>query len=80
MHHNIKYDLSQPALARAAALKDIEEWMGTDRFKRVCAEISKMGEVSLEKLELMMSFAGIGGYPVRALHEHLFPGKSEGGQ
>ncbi len=57
-----------------AALADICEWMGEERFTRVDDLYRQMAPVGLELFRLQMSFAGVAGYPVEAWHRSLWPG------
>lgn len=75
-HYDIDYSKMGDAEKAAAALRDIEEYLGTDRYYTVCEvmqEEIKCG-LSSEAFELALSMAGIQGYPVRALWNHLSNG------
>lgn len=76
MHYEINYKgHATVEAADRAALKDIAEWMGADRFARVDQLYREMAEpVSIDVFRLQMSFAGIQGYPVEAWYRSLWPG------
>lgn len=76
MHYEINYKgHATVADADRAALKDIADWMGADRFARVDQLYRQMAEpVGIDVFRLQMSFAGIQGYPVEAWYRSLWPG------
>jgi hypothetical protein len=77
MHYEVNYkDHKDTTAADTAALKDICEWMGEERFTRVDDLYRQMLPVSLELFRLQMSFVGVQGYPVEAWHRSLWPGES----
>lgn len=75
MHYEINYKgHATVADADRAAMKDIADWMGADRFARVDALYREMAEpVGIDVFRLQMSFAGIQGYPVEAWYRSLWP-------
>ena len=78
MHYEINYKgFADTADADRAALADIQDWMGSDRFARVDAVYRELTEpVSIDVFRLQMSFAGIQGYPVEAWYRSLWPGRA----
>ena len=76
MHYEINYKgHATVEAADRAALADIADWMGADRFARVDALYREMAEpVGIDVFRLQMSFAGIQGYPVEAWYRSLWPG------
>lgn len=76
MHYEINYGAHTDVVAAdAAALADIRDWMGADRFETVDAMYKQLAEpISIDLFRLQMSFAGIQGYPVEAWYRSLWPG------
>lgn len=75
MHYKVDYSLlsDDPVLCRESAVRDIKEFWGEKRFDRIVGEFKKCAPMELEKFELLISFAGVSGYPVKALHETIWP-------
>ena len=73
MHTKIKYPQTDPAEKRAAAIADIRAWVGDERFEKICEGFKARPRVSPEHFTLLLSIAGIAGYPVRALYETIWP-------
>lgn len=72
MHHDVRYDLSNPAEAQDQAMKDIEEWLG-DRFSTVEATVKRVvdGGCPFDEFQFAVSFVGIQGYPVKVWYQRL---------
>lgn len=72
MHNDIHYNLDNQEAAEAAAMEDIKVWL-VGRFDHISsllkAEIAS--GCTLEQFELMVSFAGIQGYPVKIWFKQL---------
>ena len=67
-HYEKRYAMDS-AEGRDAALRDLEDWLGKERFALVTQAI-KSGEIeTMEKLRLVLSFVGVTGAPVTALGE-----------
>jgi ribosomal protein S12 methylthiotransferase accessory factor YcaO len=67
-----------PNEAHAAALADIIDYLGGNRFGMLhnqwCAMRDNEGFYpSLEAFELMLSFGGVQGYPARAWYQEIWP-------
>jgi len=77
MHYETKYDQEDPNAKREAAIKDIREWMGDDRYDTVTSGLIaaiNAGQIkNFEQLEFFFSIAGTSGYPVRAWAEVHVP-------
>lgn len=75
-HYDVSYAGLEGDEKQAKALQDIREYMGDDKFVKVCLELRKGGKPEFESFQTACSFGGIQGYPVRALYEHLWPNES----
>jgi hypothetical protein len=75
MHYEVSYRAHEDvAAADAAAIADIRDWLGAERFATVDSVYRQLSEpVSLDLFRLQMSFAGIQGYPVAAWYRSLWP-------
>lgn len=74
MHYEVNYKKFETVSDRdAAAIGDIREFMGDERFARVDQLYRQMEPLLLDVFRLQLSFAGIGGYPVEAWHRSLWP-------
>ena len=75
MHYEINYKgHATVADADRAALKDIAEWMGQERYDRLCETFAALEQpMSQEDFAVVCSFAGIQGYPVEAWYRSLWP-------
>lgn len=72
-HYDISYEGMTPQDAHAKALRDIEDYMGTDRFITLTRVLREYPPQSIAAFHLQMSLAGVQGYPVRAYHDHIWP-------
>ena len=74
MHYDIDYSsYDNPLAKQAAALADVRDYLGQERFFNLVQEFRKVEYMPLERFTLLMSISGISGYPVRAFHEYIFP-------
>ena len=69
MHMYIKYDGTEEE-KRLAAIRDVEDWLGKERFARLTAEFAA-AKLEFDQFEMFVSIAGISGYPVRAWFDHI---------
>lgn len=69
MHNNVSYPASDPN-RQERAINDIKEWLGEKRFAILEAEWKKPG-MTRWALRVMLSFAGVQGYPVTALADSI---------
>jgi hypothetical protein len=73
MHYNISYKGLSPQAAHDKAIADIREYMGSDRFETLTAQFARHEPMPLEVFELIVSFAGVQGFPVKAWHNECWP-------
>ena len=66
MHNEIKYEGPNKA---DKAIEDVREWLGADRFNLLSEYIESLSDTpqNRDKVALMISFAGVQGYPVTAM-------------
>ena len=78
MHTDIDYSQYSEEEKRQRAIQDVESWLGMERFEKIVAELRKMEdtEENRDGLHMMFSFAGIQGFPVKAMCDE-FLGKAE---
>lgn len=69
-----KFDDDQDA-KRVAAIADIIDYLGKEKYETVTREFKlfKPEDMSRDRMAMMLSIAGISGYPVTAWHETCFP-------
>lgn len=75
MHYNVDYNGLTPQAKHNKAIEDIKEYMGDIRYNLMSGtfiETYPCG-MSLEQFELIASFAGVQGYPVRAWYNEIYP-------
>ena len=72
-HYDINYGNKSAADKQAAALADIRSFWGNERYEKVVGLFRQMAAPTRDVFALQMSFAGVQGYPVTALYEHLWP-------
>lgn len=88
MHNTIDYSVhSDEAQKRAAAVADVREWFGEERWAKILPDVKglilspepeKTEEDRMsneDKLRFMMSFGGVQGYPVTALIDAIKAGE-----
>lgn len=72
-HYDIDYSGLDPIAKHEKALQDIVDYMGRDKFDRLVESLRKGEQLTLQHFRLVMSFAGVQGYPVKALYNHIWP-------
>lgn len=72
-HYDINYGNKAGADKQTAALNDIRDWWGEERYNKVVGLFKELAAPTRELFALQMSFAGVQGYPVTALYDHLWP-------
>lgn len=70
--YTIHYDGLSGDEKRAKAMEDIVNYLGDERFSKIDAKLRKYESMELEQLRIMLSFAGVQGYPVRAWYESIW--------
>lgn len=65
MHHTVKYDHHDPRVNYMNALRDIEDFIGAERYAKLTDMFAETN-YDHEALITAMSFAGIQGYPATA--------------
>lgn len=81
MHTTIDYSThADESAKRQAAIADIKEYLGEERFNYVSGEFSKFGKeaMPIETMEGYLMLAGISGYPVIAWHHFIFEPDADG--
>jgi len=71
MHMTVDYtNLAKPEVK---ALADCKEWLGADRFAHLTSLFkSDYPGITLDQFRVMVSFAGIQGYPCKVWYEHIY--------
>lgn len=72
-HYTVDYSNlnDDPISKHNKAIQDIKEYIGDDRFETLTEKFKQMSP-SLEQFELMVSFAGVQGYPVKAWYNYIY--------
>lgn len=73
MHYNISYSGLSPQAAHDKAIADIREYMGTDKYETLTAQFAGREPMPLAAFELVVSFAGVQGFPVKAWYSECWP-------
>lgn len=72
-HYDIDYSDMTPQTKHLKAIADIKDYMGEDRYHKITQAIRADGPMSVDKLRIIVSLAGVQGYPVRAWHDEIWP-------
>lgn len=71
MHTKFDYDkISDPEKRKAKALADVRDWIGKKKYATVMRDVKRCNPaMTYSQFQLMCSFAGIEGYPVKVWAE-----------
>ena len=78
-HYDIDYTGLEGKAKVDKAIADVIDYTGQDRFDKLCQYLREFverheGKVpTLGQIRIPLSFGGIQGYPVKAIHEFLWP-------
>lgn len=75
-HYNIDYSGMSDIDKHNKAIADIKDYMGDKRFDMLTELFKEQfaaEQPTLEHFELMCSFSGVGGYPVKAWYNYIWP-------
>lgn len=64
-HYTVSYADLEPEAKQAKALADIKDYVGEVRFESITKLFLEQPMVTLEQFHLMVSFAGVQGYPAQ---------------
>lgn len=70
MHNEIRYTGDD---AEAKALADVIDWLSERQWAAIRDHAQTNPDTTLDQLKMVMSFAGVQGFPVLAVHKHLWP-------
>jgi len=73
MHYDIDYSGLSEKQAKAKALRDIKEYLGTRRFNKIEADLKASAPIKRASFVFMLGFAGIQGFPAHVWYERLWP-------
>ena len=74
MHYNTSYKDLPLAEKDAKALQDLRDYLGEERFADLTSRIKSVETpVSYKEFVMLMSLAGVEGYPVKAYYKFLYP-------
>jgi hypothetical protein len=69
----IKYSGQDTAEDRKQALEDTRDWLGDERFEKITADLKQeYPDLGPGQFTLMVSIAGVSGYPVLVWFEHIY--------
>ena len=71
-HYTINYEGRTPIDKHNSAIQDIKDWLGEERFDKLVKAIKADPQYSFEQFQLIVSFAGVQGYPVKALYNYCY--------
>lgn len=80
MHYTRNYTELEGAAKTEAALNDIKEFLGVERFEGLTATLKEFGEkqpLSKDRFAALVSISGVQGYPVMVWYNHCFPKKED---
>lgn len=79
-HYTKRYDSAMTlAMRDEIALADVVEYMGATRFATLDREFRRYPvPLTLDHLGLLLSFAGVQGFPVESWHRSIWPGEWNG--
>jgi hypothetical protein len=72
-HYDVDYSDLTPQAKHRKAIEDCREYMGDHRYEHVVNEFRKVPPKSVEQLGFYLSLCGVQGYPVRAMHDEIWP-------
>jgi hypothetical protein len=72
-HYNISYEGLDPIEKQNKAIADIKEYMGEAKFVDLTSKLrAAYPDCTIEQFTLMVSFAGVQGYPVKAWYNYTY--------
>ena len=73
-HYDVDYTSLEGDAKRDAALQDIRDYLGDERYQVVCDRLRELPKpMTLDVLSLTLMMTGVQGYPVQALRETIWP-------
>lgn len=75
-HYNVDYSGLDEVAKHNKAIQDIKDYMGEPKFEELTGmfkEVPEPERPNLDKFELLVSFAGIQGYPAKAWYNYCYP-------
>lgn len=73
-HYTLDYSKLPANVAHEKALTDLKDYLGEEKFWTLTAEFRRLPKpLPIEQFELMVSFAGITGFPVLVWYGELWP-------
>ena len=73
-HYNVDYAGLEPYDARMKAIADVRDYVGEERFEILATNFRQLSGISYDEFALMLSFAGIQGFPVKVLYNEWIGG------
>jgi hypothetical protein len=73
MHYSIDYSGLTNVEAHNQAISDIKEYVGDQRYIDLTNLSRANGQISLDTFRMMISFAGVQGFPARAWYNEIWP-------
>jgi len=75
-HYTVDYTALTGEAKREKALRDIEDYLGKERYDYLTEVLANGEGYDLETFSMIVSFAGVQGYPAKAWWEHCFQGET----
>lgn len=74
-HIEIHYNAADQSAADSAAIRDIIDYLGQEKFDYLTTQFRALGPetLTLDQLHYWLMLPGISGYPVSAWHRYTFP-------
>ena len=75
MKTKIDYSGMTPEEKQKRAVADVKEFLGDERYDQLVTIFQTSAKVDLVEFHIMLSFAGIEGYPVEAFYNFVYEGR-----
>lgn len=70
--YTVNYEGLDPIAKHNKAIEDIKDYMGSERFEMLTELFKNEGEMTLGQFEMVVSFAGVQGYPAKAWYNYIY--------
>ena len=74
-HYTRNYSTLDGEAKSDAAIADIIDFLGIDKFDELTAEFRRYRHLELDQFACFAGIVGIAGYPVKAWHDYIYDDK-----
>lgn len=76
-HYTRDYSTLTGSAKSSAAIADIIDFLGDNKFDELTAEFRRYRHLELDQFACFVGIAGISGYPVEAWHDYIYTDSAE---